>query len=500
MIPNGLRTRNLLKNTTNSPLAEDLCIKHSGQWLQLALDTQYHRLSKIRSYVFPMTQNLDQQLTTLTSSLENKRQHKINILLKQQSKDNKQSKLVRPEGFKNLSATTIDANLSDILNKGPSFVNPDPKHLPKTCLQARANLQMVADKLEDQEVPESTINEFKGGIARLIDTCERTGKDVLKARQLQYNLPSEEVTIIETDKSKRLVALDAHTYIDMVNKSTMESGNYQPVKKLNQPRTEQINFNKQLNIIIKKYEHEYPTLHKNLRQNICSDPLPCPVYCLPKDHKDGELKGRPIHAATDTPATSLSKYLTKSLNPLLKHIPAHLKNTEDFIEFLLEIDGDIQGFCSLDVCNLYGSIPLEDINNITPGVFTVVKRFFLKYKTGCELSPLSGKDFEALVRLCLTSDTVLINGKGYKQKSGLAMGNNLAPMLAIIYMNELDKQIIESCNGSLFLRRLIDDIFIAWTSNLITSDSLLSMANNLNDALNLQLSYPRKIIYHTLTP
>ncbi|CAB4042851.1 Hypothetical predicted protein, partial [Paramuricea clavata] len=109
-----------------------------------------------------MTKNLDQQLTTLTSSLENKRQHKINILLKQQSKDNRQSKLVRPEGFKNLSATTIDANLSDILNKCPSFVNADPKHLPKTCLQARANLQMVADKLEDQEVLESTINEFKG--------------------------------------------------------------------------------------------------------------------------------------------------------------------------------------------------------------------------------------------------------------------------------------------------------------------------------------------------
>ena len=281
-----------------------------------------------------MTQNLDLQLTTLSNSLANKRQHKINILLKQQSKDNKQSKLVRPEGFKNLSTSAIHPNLSNILNKGPSFVNADPKHLPKTCLKARANLQMVANKLIDQEVPESTINEFKGGIARLIDTCERTSKHILKAKQLQYDRPSEEVTIIKTDKSKRLVALDAHTYTEMVNKSTIESGNYHPVGKLNQTRTEQINFNKQLNKIIKKYEYEYPTLHKNLRQNIWSDPLPCPVYCLPKDHKDGKLKGRPIHAATDTPATSLSKYLTKSLNPLLKHTPSHLRNSEDFIEFL----------------------------------------------------------------------------------------------------------------------------------------------------------------------
>ena len=76
-------------------------------------------------------------------------------------------------------------------------------------------------------------------------------------------------------------------------------------------------------------------------------------------------------------------------------------NYEDFIEFISEIEGDIQGFCSLDVCDLYGSIPLEDIE------FTVVKRFFLKYGMGCELSPLSGKDFEALMRLYLTSDTVI---------------------------------------------------------------------------------------------
>ena len=34
--------------------------------------------------------------------------------------------------------------------------------------------------------------------------------------------------------------------------------------------------------------------------------------------------------------------------------------------------------------------------------------------------------------------SVLIGGKSYKQKSGLAMGNNLALFLAMIYMNEVD--------------------------------------------------------------
>ena len=156
----------------------------------------------------------------------------------------------------------------------------------------------------------------------------------------------------------------------MVSKSTLDTENYKAIKKLNLPRTEQINFNKALNNVIKKYKTDYPQLYNNLRTNVCSEPMPCPVYCLPKDHKEGELKGRPIHAATDTPATQLSKYLAKELNTLLRYVPAHLRNTTDFTELLNDLDGS--SVCgSLEVCNLYGSIPLADYNEKTPGIFTI---------------------------------------------------------------------------------------------------------------------------------
>ena len=145
----------------------------------------------------------------------------------------------------------------------------------------------------------------------------------------------------------------------MVSKSTLDTENYKPIKKLNLPRTEQINFNKALNDVIKKYKTNNPQLYNNLRTNICSEPMPCSVYCLPKDHKEGDLKGRP----TDTPATKLSKYLAKELNTLLCYVPAHLRNTTDFIEFLNDFDrSSICGFCSLDICNLYGSIPIPLAN------------------------------------------------------------------------------------------------------------------------------------------
>ena len=40
----------------------------------------------------------------------------------------------------------------------------------------------------------------------------------------------------------------------------------------------------------------------------------------------------------------------------------------------------------------------------------------------------------------------LIGNMGYKQQSGLAMGSNVAPILAIIYMNEIDNKILEMSN------------------------------------------------------
>lgn len=489
VIPKGLRATNILVNTTNSPLAETLALKHSRQWLQLALDTQYYRLSHIQQCVFPMSFCEDQQLITLRNSLREKKQRKLQILLDQQRKENPPTKQ-QPRGFENLSSEVLDPNLEAILNKGPSFVNAEPKSLPKSCQTSRASLQLVVDKLKEQKIHESAINEFKGGIARIIDESERCGTTVLKSKRQQYHLPSKQVVIIPTDKSKRLVALDTNHYDDILRKSTIETENYQPKTKLNLPRTEQIRFNGQLNKIAEKYWKDDCKLWKDLKNNICSEPLPCSAYCLPKDHKEGDLKGRPIHAATDTPATRLSKFIAKSLTTLLEHVPAHLKNTDEFMKFLSDIGGEIHGFCSLDVCNLYGSIPLEDVDSTTPGVFTVAKRFFSEHKRNCILKSLNEDDFESLLRLCLMSDVILIGGNSYTQKTGLAMGNNLAPILAIIYMNELDDQILHKAGETIVLKRYIDDIFIAWKSDTITAEKLLSIANGLNSALKFTIEMP----------
>ena len=145
---------------------------------------------------------------------------------------------------------------------------------------------------------------------------------------------------------------------------------------------------------------------------------------------------------------------------------------------------------SLDVCNLYGSTPLEDLEDGTLGIFTIMRDFFSTHKTATDLEHLSDDDFVSLLRLCITSDVVLIEGNSYSQKSGLAMGNNLAPTLAIIYMNNLDLEIQSSFNNSVHLKRYIDDMFLAWTKDNLTPGKMVTTANSVNTVLKFTVEIP----------
>ena len=450
----------------------------------------FHNLSRIKCCVFPLNAEEDQQLQNLKIELEKRKKHKLSCLTKNQRRS--QQPIEQPkEKFKNLSSQKLDPKLVDVLNRGPSFVNAQPRKIGRQCLEARASLQVAVERLKTQEIPEHAVSELKGGLMRVINECENSGPEILKAKKISYKRPPSDVVITHTDKSKRLVALDSHEYLNMINASTIGTGNYEEKKRLNLPRTEQIRFNKELNQIINKYKIRKPELYRNLKSLICSEPLPSPVHCLPKDHKEGELKGRPIHSATDTPSTHLSKFLVKALTPLLSHVHAHLRNTEDFLNFLNEVEKEeIHGMCSLDVKNLYGSIPLEDVSEDTLGVFTAVTNFFEEHQSETCLSGLELRDFEKLLRLSITTDTILINDKGYSQKNGLAMGNNLAPMLAIIYMHKLDQLIIEKSEGAVSLKRYIDDIFAVLHSDRINADKLLEIANSLNQAIKFTLEMP----------
>ena len=128
-------------------------------------------------------------------------------------------------------------------------------------------------------------------------------------------------------------------------------------------------------------------------------------------------------AAVDGPATKLCKFLASTFTPLLNNIPAHINSTSSFLEALNSVSNPSYSFASLDVVDLYGSIPIQD--NTFPGVLTIVTDFFERNKRDTALRDLHRDDFNALLHLCLTSDSMKSGNNTFKQRDGIQMEKQL---------------------------------------------------------------------------
>ena len=104
-----------------------------------------------------------------------------------------------------------------------------------------------------------------------------------------------------SDKTKRLIALDSDYYHDILKSSLCKDG----VKLCITLRTtRQQSFNAKLKEISDKYKETPAGIKISFCK--CSEPLPSTPYALPKDHKPGILKGRPIISTTYSAVRKLS--------------------------------------------------------------------------------------------------------------------------------------------------------------------------------------------------
>ena len=113
---------------------------------------------------------------------------------------------------------------------------------------------------------------------------------------------------------------------------------------------------------------------------------------------------------------------------------------------------------SFDVKSLFTNIPLNKTIKVC------LDRLY-RGDQNCKPS-IPEKTLDKLLRLCVSDNTFLFNGKVYTQTNGVAMGNCLAPILADIYMAHLEeqhflKQVLPY--SPTFYRRYVDDTFALFT-------------------------------------
>ena len=196
-----------------------------------------------------------------------------------------------------------------------------------------------------------------------------------------------------------------------------------------------------------------------------------------------------------SPTSNVSLLLERILNQLLKFVPAHLSNTRECREELQSLES-LPSDCivaSLDVVSLYSNIPIEESIDAAIELLTV-------HRDEVDMFYLSLSDVRQLLLFVLKSNYFECNGSVFRQRKGLAMGNHLAPPLAIIFMGKLEEEALSlSPHKPRMYRRYIDDCILVWLHGLMLLMQFVQFLNSRHPDIRFTLEHTEQDDTHTIS-
>ncbi|XP_073441691.1 uncharacterized protein [Dendrobates tinctorius] len=289
------------------------------------------------------------------------------------------------------------------------------------------------------------------------------------------------IVIKPADKGGAIVVLDRTYYIDEIRQQLGDTSTYRPL-----PRDPTSHISTLIQEKVKMYKQKATIDDKLCEFLINNHPITPVFYTLPKIHKNlTSPPGRPIVASTDSLFSPISITLEKIFTPHIPKIASYLKDTNHFLTIIRSITS-VPSNCllvTLDVSSLYTSI------NHHEGLHAVDK--FLD--TYMDLSPPK-KDFCLdMLEVVLTKNFFLFEDQFFLQCRGTAMGSNVAPPYANIYMDFFEHNHIYPHplfeNQVALWKRYIDDIFLIWTGDITSLTSFFSDINNATDNISFTLHH-----------
>ena len=208
------------------------------------------------------------------------------------------------------------------------------------------------------------------------------------------------------------------------------------------------------------------------------------AHGLPKTHKNFEVLPpfRSIVDTTNTPYYGIAKFLANLLNPLTLN-DFTVKDSFDAANKIQQIPKELFNagykFISFDAISLFTNVPLAKTIDI------ILKRV---YNEKLVTTNLTKRTMKKLLKDACSKTAFTLNDKIYKQIDGVSLGSPLGPLLANVFMTELEKDIIQKLIDKNFIKfyiRYVDDTLLLVKDEVI--DPLLKELNSYKKILNLQL-------------
>lgn len=176
------------------------------------------------------------------------------------------------------------------------------------------------------------------------------------------------------------------------------------------------------------------------------------VHKLPQDSNNvDDLPVRPIVSSIGTATYETSKYLASLLSPLAKS-KYTVQSTKEFITRIREKSVSVEfELVSFDVTSLFTNVPLD---------YTIEVILDKVYRQKRIKTKLKREEMRALLNICTKEMHFCLNNKIYKQDDGVCMGNPLGPVIANIFMVELENILVPTMSAVLpEWIRYVDDTF-----------------------------------------
>lgn len=309
------------------------------------------------------------------------------------------------------------------------------------------------------------------------------------SRKTKSFLKRNKLNVVPSDKSNRLVICDEDSLKNRTENLLQDTSTY----KIRDISKNSAIENQANNLIRSKCSKLYGIDHEKL---LVSGTHPAKFLVNIKDHKekvDGSYPLRPIASIHGTPTQKVDWLASVILNQLVKFVPAHISSTNSLINEMNN-NADIRNcdndkiLISLDVKNLYPSIPIND------GI-REIENFATQHWNKINSYGLSVEDLMDCLKFVSYNYEITYNEKTYLQIKGCPMGTHFSPPFAIIYMNSIEQTALEKLNNDnvcpTFYKRYIDDIILgpfSRDSNLLSR--ILNTFNSINDNIQFTVEIP----------
>jgi hypothetical protein len=269
------------------------------------------------------------------------------------------------------------------------------------------------------------------------------------------------IVICRADKGNAVVVLDKTDYINKMN-IILEQKQFKYTKRSILAEKEKI-----LNKYISKL-HKEKVIDKEIYWRIhstCSSYAT--MYGQPKIHKIN-IPTRPIISSIGSYNHNLSKYLYEIIkNNRPSQSFSYIRDSFQFVKKIIEIeDSSNQLMISFDVDNLYTNVPVHEAIEITLDM--------LFKRSNPPNIPFTRPQLKNLLEMSVTDIPFRFLDKLYIQVDGVAMGSPLGPILADLFMSNLELKLNRfSTNKPLIWIRYVDDIFCIFKNHQKIEDFLM---------------------------